>query len=104
MSKTDYYLPGSTIKAFVAPEAEGFDPERDEWQVDVVFGTTSRLYKTFHKQDMRRGDDGTYIYSIDTNGMSGVVYGIIRASIPDADCDGGIRKEVYMYEIAHVGL
>lgn len=42
-----FYHSGSTIKAYVTPCAEGFDPERDEWSVEVMWGGTSRVYRKF---------------------------------------------------------
>lgn len=92
---------GTTLKVAINPTATDFDPRTDNWTVEVRYGSQNLLYKVFQKEDLI-DDDERYYAIIDTNGMIGDVKAIVRAEIPDDDCDDGIRYEVAVATICKI--
>lgn len=92
---------GTEAKVVLTPVAEGFDPDENEWWVDVRYGSGNKLFKTYTKSDMVKSD-GMWCIIVDTLTMSGDVRAIITAEIPDDDCDDGLRREVTVVRLFNV--
>ena len=89
---------GTVLKFLVNPKATGFDAATDDWEVEVRYGSMGKVYKVFQKDDMVEKEDG-YMIVIDTEGMNGMVRAIVYAYVPDADCEGNIRREVEVVDL-----
>ena len=99
---------GTTVKTCIRPKGTGFDIDNHEWSVEVRYGG-NKTYKTFERADMRvRHNDqfnrNDYYIVVDTTKVTGVVKAIVRAKIPDNECDGGIRNEVAVIELYTVDV
>lgn len=91
---------GTVLKLFLSPTATGFDAFQDNWEVEVRYGLGNVL-ATYAKSDMIEGDGG-HIAVIDTTGANGIMWAIVRAYVPDADCPGGIRTEVISIDLCNI--
>lgn len=92
---------GTVLKLLVTPEATGFDIDDNEWYVEVRYGSLGKTLKVYGKSDLLRTDDG-YVALIDTEGISGNIYIIVTAYVPDSDIRNGYRKEVVKEMLCNV--
>ena len=91
MDNGSYYI-GTDLKFQIMLEAEGFDQNEDNYDIDFYCGNDE---KHFSQADVQSGVDGKHYLIVPTAGMSpGVIRMIITVYIPDPDISGNIRKEV----------
>lgn len=92
---------GTTLKVALTPMAEGFDPESNNWTVDVYYGDGDNAPIHYDKSDLVQGD-GVFYLIIDTAELSGDIRAVIKADISDPDCDDSIRHEVAVVNICRL--
>ena len=81
---------GTEVKFLIELECEGFDITRDDFNVEVVRGSTSQVLQ---KADMPHDDDGYYLCFDTADFGTGVINAIITAYVPDTDFADGFRTE-----------
>lgn len=93
---------GSILKLFLSPTASGFDAENDDWYAEIRLGSASgKKLLTLQKSDMHF-INGEFVSFIDSTGMCGTLWVVVVAQVPDADIDGGLRREVAAKELTYV--
>lgn len=92
---------GTMLKFIVQPEARGFNPDENDWSVEIRYGSLGKVYKTFQRDELIKSKDG-YIVVIDTEGLNGMVYAIVTAWIPDTDCEDNLRREVVKVGLVNI--
>ena len=89
MEDEKLYL-GTTAKYLLEITGDGFNMDRDDFEI-VLKGTTGSVLIKF------------YIYFDSRRLGPGKVKAVITAFVPDADVSGGIRNEVYVIDaFAHI--
>ena len=92
MNEGRYYV-GEKLKFRITLTAEGFDQEKDNYDIDFYCGDNE--VKHFNQGNMKKGLDGNHYLLIETDGMQpGVMRIVITAYIPDVDFDDNVRKEI----------
>ena len=87
---------GTELKFKVELESGGFDMSRDDFELEVVSGTTS---VTLQKEDLHE-EDGSYYAYVDTMELdTGQVKVIGKACVPDTGASGGIRQEIAVAQL-----
>lgn len=88
---------GTKLKFLVELESEGFDIERDDFNIEVVRGSTSQVIQ---KADMPHDEEGYYLCFDTADFATGVINVIITAYVPDTDFADGFRTEKLKVELA----
>ena len=92
MNEGRYYV-GEKLKFRITLTAEGFDQDRDRYDIDFYCGDNK--VENYTQEDIKNGIDGNHYLLIDTEGMKpGVMRMVITAYIPDNDFDDNERKEI----------
>ena len=87
---------GTELKFLVELECEGFDITRDDFNIEVVRGSTSQLIE---KANMPHDDDGYYLCFDTADFGTGVINAVITAYVPDPDFADGFRTEKLKVEL-----
>lgn len=99
MAQTNRTFLGTEVKFLVTIEADGFDMERDDFNITLKRGGSSLF---FEKADLVH-DENSFYLCFDTKDLgSGVVTATITAYVPDNDFDDGLRTEVYKFDLMTV--
>lgn len=99
MAQTNRTFLGTEVKFLVTIEADGFDMERDDFNITLKRGGSTLV---FDKTDLVHDVDSFYL-CFDTKDLgSGVVTATITAYVPDNDFDDGLRTEVYKFDLMTV--
>lgn len=90
-------LIGTTYKLNI--HIEGIPSTMDDIDFTCEFSTGGSLRVTVDKADMVRLDANNYIAVVDSSRLGrGRIYNCTTVRIPDTDCPGGIRTEIYREE------
>lgn len=88
--KKDYI--GDDLKYLVVPEAGGFDPQLDDFEIEVISGSK---HKTYAKSDLLDDGEGGFYLAIDTTGFKkGDLWAVVKMYVPDDDFPDGNRLEM----------
>lgn len=83
---------GSEQKYRVTLRADGFDMDRDDYEIII---TSGKKTITLHRPDVLIDDKGNHYIAIDTTGFKrGDVYATVYAYVPDEDFPDGVRTEI----------
>lgn len=97
----DKTLIGTDLKFTLALTASGFDPETDDWHVDILRG--NKVVETFQRDDLAQTEDGTWVLCIETENYGTGPYDIlVTAHVPDDDFPDGIRTELYRQKLINL--
>lgn len=111
MAVTDSGFYGSEVKFVVEITSPGFDMVRDDFQIEIKRGSTSRV---FSKSDLvvetttetinnAVVEKTNYYLCFDTHEFGkGLLTAIITAHVPDMDFPDGIRDEVDKFDFFNV--
>ena len=84
---------GTDLKFIVEPSAPGFDKVRDEFEVKISRGDTSR---TFSKSELVVDEQNNYYVCFSTEEFGlGQYYITIFTHTPDEDFEDGFRDEIW---------
>ena len=94
---------GSDLKYIVEPTADGFDKDRDDWEVTISRGAIER---TFSKSELAMetvdSKHNYYVcFSTEDFGV-GQYYITVTTHTPDEDFDDGFREDVQQYPLIKV--
>ena len=94
---------GTDLKFLVEPTADGFDKDRDEWEVTISRG--DKKY-TFSKSELsvETVDNKNYYYvcfSTEDFGV-GQYYITVTTHTPDEDFEDGFRDDIQQYPLIKV--
>ena len=92
MDCTNILMQGDEAKYQVRIEAEGFNMETDDFEIELLWGMLGRKV-TIKKSDTIFSVDG-YFFVFNTDDMVGRVTARCTYHIPDIDCPDGLRTEV----------
>lgn len=93
---------GQGMKFALDIASPGFSMDDDDFELEVSNESNGRKLK-IAKTDMLVRDDGTYIFTVDTNKTGrGRLVLTTTAYVPDTDFDGGIRVEIDKKELCRV--
>ena len=91
---------GEDLKYLITPTAQGFNPETDDWTVEIVCGR-QRIKK--NGRDLKTAEtEGSYLITFNSEKMLGDVICIVTANIPDTDFQSGVRKEKYVFVLDEI--
>lgn len=91
MDNGRFYV-GEDLKFQVTLTAEGFDQDRDRYEMEFRCGSH---VQTYTQNDVVKGADGSHYLLIPTSSLApGMMRMIITVYVPDADFASGFRKEV----------
>lgn len=91
---------GTEKKYLIEIQSDGFDMERDDFEVSIKRGTNILVIK---KEDMVQDDDGNFYVTFDTAALGGgKVTMTVTAYVPDADFEDGLRTEVVKFEFLKI--
>lgn len=96
----EYAYLGTELKFLVEIEAEDFDMDLDDFEVEIIRGS-----KTLHfgKEDMFKDDENNWYVCFDTQDLkTGKISARIIAYVPDADFPDGTRTEVQRLDLITV--
>lgn len=91
--KNDRIIPRGTEVAFaVKIQQEGFNMERDDFAVDLLYGMSGKHVR-IEKSDMRTELEGrVWLFDVDTTDMIAEVTAVCYYYVPDVEASGGIRE------------
>lgn len=94
---------GGDLKFIVEPEADGFDKDRDEWEVTISRGSVEH---TFSKSELAMetvDQKNNYYVCFSTEEFgAGQYYITVTTHTPDEDFDDGFRDEPMQYALCKV--
>ena len=97
----DKTLIGTDLKFILTLSASGFDPETDDWHVDILRG--NKVVQTFHRKDLSQTENGEWLLCIETKDYGTGPYDIlVTAHVPDVDFPDGIRTELYRQKLINL--
>lgn len=91
---------GTEKKYLLEIESDGFDMERDDFEVDIKRGP-----KTIHleKSDLIKDTEGNFFITFDTAELgAGGASMTVTAHVPDTDFPDGIRDEVDKFKFLRI--
>lgn len=89
----NYYYVGGDLKIAVSYEAQGFDMERDNFEVSLKVGNT--ILKTYSKAEVSLDESGTWFIPVVAEDLKpGNIEVIFRAFVPDTDFPNGYRRDI----------
>ena len=94
-----YYV-GTELKFVLTIEAEGFDMNRDEFDVTII-GSDGKEYQC--TEDDVKNVDGVWYLLLDTNNFAnGLLRMVVSAYVPDSIFPDGTRKEVTIVNLCTI--
>lgn len=91
---------GSDLKFLVEPTADGFNKNRDEWEVIISRGSTER---TFSKSELAVDEHDNYYVCFSTEVFGyGQYYITFITHTPDEDFEDGFREDIVQYPLCKV--
>ena len=91
---------GTMLKYAVNITADGFDIAEDGFEIDL---STGKKNLHFDKADLPFDVNNQYYLCFDSEKLGpGLVVAKVTAHVPDSDFEGGVRDEVYYFNLVYL--
>ena len=100
MECSNYYI-GADLKFQIDISSPGFSQDEDRYDIDFYCGDTKLQ---FNQNNVIQNGDCFYLPIPTSRLTSGKMKMVITAYVPDVDFDGGVRKEVAVYNLGTLRL